>query len=82
MVSPILSNRVASISELKKHPMATIKSSNGEPLAILNRNEPVFYCVPARMYEAMIEKLEDLQLVELVKARACEKEIEVNINEL
>jgi len=31
-------------------------------VAILNRNEPAFYCVPAKAYEAMLERIEDLEL--------------------
>jgi antitoxin StbD len=41
----ILSNMVASLSGLKKHPMATVSNAKGNPLAILNRNEPVFYYI-------------------------------------
>ena len=37
----ILSNMVTSISELKKNPMAVIKSAQGDALAILNHNKPV-----------------------------------------
>jgi len=82
MTHLVLSNLTASITELKKHPMATVKSAEGEPLAILNRNEPVFYCIPAKMYEAMIDVLEDIRLAKIVKERAHEQEIEVNINDL
>jgi hypothetical protein len=42
MTQLILSNLAASITNLKKHPMATVASAEGETLAILNRNEPVF----------------------------------------
>jgi antitoxin StbD len=31
-------------------------------VAILNRNEPAFYCVPARAWEALTDRLEDLEL--------------------
>jgi antitoxin StbD len=82
MTNLILSNLTASITELKKHPMATVNSAEGEPLAILNRNEPVFYCVPTKMYEAIMDVLEDVQLAETVRERANEEEIEVDINDL
>ncbi len=82
MIHNVLSNFAASISDLKKHPMAIIESAGGEPVAILNRNQPVFYCVPAYIYEAMLEALDDLEISKIVKARAQEKEIEVDINDL
>ncbi|MBY0500921.1 MAG: type II toxin-antitoxin system Phd/YefM family antitoxin [Alphaproteobacteria bacterium] len=82
MTRLILSNLTASITELKKHPMATVNSAEGEVLAILNRNEPVFYCVPTKIYEAMMDVLEDIQLAQIVRERMNEEEIEVNINDL
>ena len=82
MTHMILSNMTASITELKNHPMATVNSAAGEPIAILNRNEPVFYCVPTKMYEAMMDVLDDLQLAKLVHQRADEEEIEVKLEDL
>lgn len=58
MANLILAEITASVSELKKNPMGTVALGEGFPIAILNRNEPVFYCVPAKAYEALIEKLE------------------------
>ena len=52
----------ASVSELKKNPMRTVASGGGLPVAILNRNEPAFYCVPAAVYEKLLEQLEDVEL--------------------
>lgn len=82
MAHLILTNVTASITELKKHPMATVKEAEGQPIAILNRNEPVFYCVPTKMFEAMMDVLEDAQLVQIVRDRAGEEEIKVDINDL
>lgn len=82
MTSLILSNMAASITELKKHPMETFRSAGGEPLAILNRNEPVFYCVPAATYEAMMDALEDIELAAIVQARQNDEEVEVNLDDL
>jgi len=72
----------AGISELKKNPMAVIEQGEGFPIAILNRNEPVFYAVPAKAYELLMDKLEDIELAELVKQRANEPVIEVSIDDL
>ena len=47
MPNIILSDTSASISELKKNPMATVSAGDGFPVAILNRNQPAFYCIPA-----------------------------------
>ena len=58
----ILSDISASVSELKKNPIKTVAAGGGLPVAILNRNEPAFYCVPAAAYEKLLEKLEDIEL--------------------
>ena len=58
----ILSDMSASVSELKKNPIKTVAAGGGLPVAILNRNEPAFYCVPAAAYEKLLEKLEDIEL--------------------
>ena len=79
---PILADVSAGISELKKNPMFVVEQGEGAPVAILNRNEPVFYAVPAAAYEAMIDKLEDIELAALVKARKGEPVSLVNIDDL
>lgn len=56
MPSKILTNTVASITELKNNPMATVRAAGGEAIAILNRNEPAFYCVPAQLYSYLLEQ--------------------------
>jgi antitoxin StbD len=62
MAHQILAATTASVSELKKNPMGTVAAGEGFPVAILNRNEPAFYCVPAKTYAAMLDRLEDLEL--------------------
>jgi len=79
---PILADISAGISQLKKNPMALILQAEGAPIAILNRNEPVFYAVPAATYEALMDKLEDLELASIVKSRLGQHEIEVALNDL
>ena len=81
-IHPILAEASVGISALKKNPMAVIEHAEGSPVAILNRNRPVFYAVPAATWEAMLDKIEDLELAALVRERDGEAEIEVDINEL
>ncbi len=78
---PILADVSAGISELKKNPMAVVRQGDGAPVAILNRNEPVFYAIPAKAFELLMDKLEDMELASIVKARKDQPEIEVNIDD-
>jgi antitoxin StbD len=82
MSNLVLTEVTASVSELKKNPMGTLAAGDGFAVAILNRNEPVFYCVPARAYEALMDKIEDLELNALADARANEKVIKVSLHDL
>ena len=81
-VHPILADVSAGISELKKNPMAVLKEANGETVAILNRNQPVFYAVPANIYEAMLDALDDLKLAAIVEERKNDQRVRVNIDDL
>ncbi len=82
MFSCVHTSYVASISDLKKNPMRTIEQAHGDAIAILNHNQPVFYCIPAKTYEILLEHLDDQSLIELVASRGNEKEILVEIDDL
>ncbi len=82
MASTILAETTASVSELKKDPMGTVAAGEGLPVAILNRNTTAFYCIPASAYEALLERLEDLELNAIADARAGETAILVSPDEL
>jgi antitoxin StbD len=79
MTHVILAETTASISELKKNPMGTVAAGDGFPVAILNRNEPAFYCVPAKAYEALIDKLEDMELNAIADSRLNDGQATVRI---
>ncbi|UTA47570.1 type II toxin-antitoxin system Phd/YefM family antitoxin [Simiduia sp. 21SJ11W-1] len=82
MAYQILTEMAASISELKANPMKVVSSGEGMPIAVLNRNEPAFYCIPAKAYEAMINLIEDKELLEIVRARIDEESIKVRLDDL
>lgn len=68
----ILSNTAASITDLKRDPMGTVRSAEGETIAILNRNEPAFYCVPPAVYQYLMELAEDAELGRIADERMSE----------
>lgn len=81
-VYQILADNATSISELKKNPMAVLAQAGGMPVAVLNRNQPAFYCIPAKAYELLLEKLDDIELAKLVKERQSSDEIELSLDDL
>ena len=78
----IHSRFVASVSDLKKNPMEVVNNGFGEAVAILNRNNPAFYCVPADMYERLMDLVEDRELLKLAEQVDTEETVKVSINDL
>lgn len=60
--------------------MGTVGAGDGYPVAILNRNQPAFYCVPAKLYEQMLDALDDQELIKLVSERCKEALVEVDLD--
>ena len=84
MTHLVLSDMAASIGELKNNPLQTVAAGGGLPVAIFDENKPAFYCVPAAMYEALLEKLEDIELDALAEQRLNDGQalIRVSLDEL
>jgi len=80
MEHDVLAPKTASVSELKKDPMATVASGNGA--AILDRDTPAIYRVPADEYAVMIERLENTELDALADARGDGPFVSVSLDEL
>lgn len=79
---PVHADFAASVSAFKANPMKVMNSANGMPIAILNRSEPAFYCVPAPAFDAMMELMDDMALAKIIKSRRNEKPISVSIDDL
>lgn len=79
MTKFIFENVSATIAELKKDPCATVRKGQGKSVLILNKNKPVFYCVPARLYEQILDRIDDEELVALIDVRKHEPLVEVDL---
>ncbi|MFW6373185.1 MAG: type II toxin-antitoxin system Phd/YefM family antitoxin [Thermodesulfobacteriota bacterium] len=84
MLKKIHAGLAVSISELKRNPQAVIDDARGEAIALLNRNQPTAYIIPAETYEMLMELAEDIELAGIIEQRMGEKPnaIEVNLDEL
>lgn len=80
----IHASQVASISELKRNPSKVIENANGEAVAILNHNTTAAYIVPTKMYEKMLELMDDSALIELAEQRIndAQQPLQVDIDDL
>lgn len=75
MPAKLYTSLTMGITDLKKNPMVVAESK--EPIAILNRNTPVFYCVPADIYHQMVDTLEEVQDNQLIETRKDSKRIRI-----
>lgn len=78
----VLADMAVSVSELKKNPSAVISGAHGGPVAVLNHNRVMGYMVPAHVFEAMVERLDDLELAELIRSRSHETPVPVSLDDL
>jgi antitoxin StbD len=69
MAHRVLTEIAVSITDHKKKPMATVAAGKGMAVAVLNHNEPPFYCVPAKAYEELMDLVDDLELDRLTDSR-------------
>jgi antitoxin StbD len=78
----ILARQSVGISELKANPNAVIEAAEGQPVALLNRNKPVAYIISPEQYEQILDELDELRLIEVIKARENERRVKVDIHAL
>ena len=82
MTTRILTEVTTSISELKANPMKVALSADREPVAVLKRNKPAFYCIPAKTYESLMDYIEDRDIMAIAEVRKNEENIKIDINDL
>jgi len=72
----------ATLVELQRDPMGTLRKGHGQPVAVLIQKAPAFYVVPPEVYEALMEQLDDAELVRVVKSRLADPSEPVSLDEL
>ena len=77
----IYANTSVSVTELKRNPSAVIDAAEGAAVAILNHNKPTAYLIPAKAFEALMDRLEDIELAEIVRQRRGQKRVRVKLED-
>lgn len=78
----ILADRTVSVTELKRNFAAVVSEARNGAVAILNHNKPEAYLLPAAYYDRLLERLEDLEDIRLVKERGDGPFVEVVLDDL
>ena len=82
-IHQILTQQAASITDLKSDPMGIAQASEDGAVAILNRNQPAFYCVTPALFAYFQELAEDAELGRIAQERKADGDfVAVNINDL
>ena len=80
----IFADYSVSMSEFKKNPAQVLRTAGEKPVAVLNHNRPAFYMITPKLFEALVEDMADLDLIEVVRQRLTRKDtaIEVDIDSI
>jgi antitoxin StbD len=80
----IFADYSVSMSEFKRNPAQVLRTAGEKPVAVLNHNRPAFYMVTPKLFEALLEDMADLDLIEVVRQRLARKDsaIEVDIDQI
>lgn len=64
MTYAVLADIAVSVTEFKTDPVTVVREGCGETVLVIDRNVPAFYAVPPTRYEAMLNLIDDLLLME------------------
>ncbi len=78
----LLADLTVSMSDFKKNPAKVLRDAGSQPVAVLSHNKAAFYMVDPSLFEALVDELEDAQMMPLIKARYAQRDraIEVDID--
>ncbi len=83
-MNTIFTKLTTTISEFKKNPNEVVKKAKNKPFAVLTNNKASFYVLSPEYYDALLEKIWELEITPEIKKRLASKEpsIRVTLEEL
>jgi len=82
ITTAIYAKSTVSITELRRNPGAVIEEAGDHPVAVLNHNRAMAYIVPAEVFEALMEVLDDVELADIVRKRRAGKSVKISLDDL
>jgi antitoxin StbD len=73
---------VTTITDLKKNPNAVFEAAESQAVAVLNHNRVVGYVISPVAWEGILERLDDLHIIEMLEKHKDEPTIPVTLDEL
>jgi antitoxin StbD len=78
----IHASHTVSVTDLRRDPSGILENAGDMPIAVLNHNRPTAYLLSAKAYETLLEKLDDVSLINIVKSRRGGKTVKVKLEDL
>ncbi len=78
----IYTDRIVSVTELKRNFTNVLNQAGNDPVAILNHNKAAAYLLSAEQYERLIDRLEDVEDGRLIRERSAGPFVEVSMDDL
>ena len=70
----IFADLSVSMTEFKKNPAKVMRSADNRPVAVLSHNKPAFYMLAPELFQALLDELEDKELVKIARQRLATKD--------
>ncbi len=78
----IYARTTVSMTDLRRNPSGILEAAGDMPVAVLNHNKPAAYLLSAKAYEALLDRLDDAELMKIVKKRQGGKTVKVKLEDL
>jgi antitoxin StbD len=78
----IYANTTVSMTDLRRNPSGILEDAGDSPVAVLNHNRPAAYLLSAKAYEALLDRLDDAELIKVAKQRQGGKRVKVSLEDL
>lgn len=70
----IFADLSVSMTEFKKNPAKVMRTADNRPVAVLSHNKPAFYMLAPELFQALLDELEDKELVQIARQRLATKD--------
>ena len=78
----IYARNTVSMTDLRRNPSKILEIAGDLPVAVLNHNKPEAYLLSAKAYEALLDLVDDLSLIKVIKVRSGAKTVKVKLEDL
>lgn len=82
MANPFYADLAVDLETIKDTPSWMLLEGNSGTIAVTIDGEPAFYCVPAAIFESLMDQLEDHELNALADTRQGSPATRMTLNEL